>query len=354
LAALALSFPAAASGIPTATSLEVVPGLIVTQHSGDGKANQYFLRAFNLDHGTDFATSVDGIPVNMPTHAHGQGYADINFLIPELVEEVRYRKGPYFADEGNFSAAGAADIVYRRAVDAPQASLTVGENDYYRALPVGLDYSQADGPWGVRHALADVAMGADARLAGGVSCGGQYAQLRRRWAERIAGGGQSRAAVFRGAHQDPLAGRPGARVHGDDGATLGSPLRLVGGSSRHGRDRVGLWRAGRRAHSRRHRSLAVRAGAVVPRRIQPTTGLDNYGVHGRAQRDAGAQRARIAHPAFNLGVEAGQLLVVAMAFVVRRLLARHPVFVASRTPALYAIGSVAAYGSIGRVLAILS
>ncbi len=109
MAALALSFPAAASGIPTATSLEVVPGLIVTQHSGDGKANQYFLRAFNLDHGTDFATSVDGIPVNMPTHAHGQGYADINFLIPELVEEVRYRKGPYFADEGNFSAAGAAD-----------------------------------------------------------------------------------------------------------------------------------------------------------------------------------------------------------------------------------------------------
>ena len=139
--------------------LEVVPGLIVTQHSGDGKANQYFLRGFNLDHGTDFATSVDGIPVNMPTHAHGQGYADINFLIPELVEEVRYRKGTYFADEGNFAAAGAADIVYRRAVAGPQASLTVGENDYYRALLaaspgvgdgtllVGLDYSQADGPW---------------------------------------------------------------------------------------------------------------------------------------------------------------------------------------------------------------
>ena len=86
--------------------LEVVPGLIVTQHSGDGKANQYFLRGFNLDHGTDFATRVDGIPVNMPTHAHGQGYADINFLIPELVDKVRYRKGTYFADEGNFSAAG--------------------------------------------------------------------------------------------------------------------------------------------------------------------------------------------------------------------------------------------------------
>jgi hypothetical protein len=139
--------------------LEVVPGLIVTQHSGDGKANQYFLRGFNLDHGTDFASSVDGIPVNMPTHAHGQGYADINFLIPELVEEVRYRKGTYFADEGNFSAAGAADILYRRDIEGPTVSLTLGEHDYERmllaaspgvargTLLVGLDYSHADGPW---------------------------------------------------------------------------------------------------------------------------------------------------------------------------------------------------------------
>jgi hypothetical protein len=139
--------------------LEVVPGLVVTQHSGDGKANQYFLRGFNLDHGTDFATRVDGVPVNMPTHAHGQGYADINFLIPELVDEVRYRKGTYFADEGNFSAAGAADIAYRHSVDAPQLSLTIGEDAYYRALAAAspdlaggtllaaLDYSTADGPW---------------------------------------------------------------------------------------------------------------------------------------------------------------------------------------------------------------
>jgi hypothetical protein len=139
--------------------LEVVPGLIVTQHSGDGKANQYFLRGFNLDHGTDFATSVDGIPVNMPTHAHGQGYSDINFLIPELVDTVSYRKGTYFADEGNFSAAGAADITYRRELDAPFVNLTVGADDYYRALLAGapevgggtllgaLDYSTADGPW---------------------------------------------------------------------------------------------------------------------------------------------------------------------------------------------------------------
>ena len=66
--------------------LEFVPGVIVTQHSGEGKANQYFLRGFNLDHGTDFATFVDGMPINMPTHAHGQGYTDLNFLIPELVQ----------------------------------------------------------------------------------------------------------------------------------------------------------------------------------------------------------------------------------------------------------------------------
>ena len=84
-----------------------MPGLIVTQHAGDGKANQYFLRGFNLDHGTDFATSVDGIPVNMPTHAHGQGYTDLNFLLPELVQRIDYRKGPYFAQSGDFSAPAA-------------------------------------------------------------------------------------------------------------------------------------------------------------------------------------------------------------------------------------------------------
>jgi len=78
--------------------LETVPGVIVSQHSGEGKANQYYLRGFNLDHGTDFATTVAGMPVNMPTHAHGQGYSDLNFLIPELVSGVQYSKGPYFAD----------------------------------------------------------------------------------------------------------------------------------------------------------------------------------------------------------------------------------------------------------------
>ncbi len=90
--------------------LETVPGLVITQHSGSGKANQYYLRGFNLDHGTDFATSVDGMPVNMPSHGHGQGYSDLNFVIPELVERVDFRKGPYFADNGDFASAGSADL----------------------------------------------------------------------------------------------------------------------------------------------------------------------------------------------------------------------------------------------------
>jgi outer membrane receptor for ferrienterochelin and colicin len=82
--------------------LEAVPGLIVTQHSGEGKANQYFLRGYNLDHGTDMAIWVDDVPVNMRTHAHGQGYADLNWLMPETVNSVEVRKGPYYADEGDF------------------------------------------------------------------------------------------------------------------------------------------------------------------------------------------------------------------------------------------------------------
>src|SRR5207248_5017539 len=92
--------------------LEVVPGLIVTQHSGEGKANQYFLRGFNLDHGTDLAITVDGMPVNMRTHGHGQGYADTNFLIPELIQSMRVRRGPYFAEEGDFASAGALRMDY--------------------------------------------------------------------------------------------------------------------------------------------------------------------------------------------------------------------------------------------------
>lgn len=143
----------------TGELLEVVPGLIVTQHSGDGKANQFFLRGFNLDHGTDLATSVDGVPVNMPTHGHGQGYTDINFVIPELVESIEYRKGTYYAETGNFSAAGAVNMRYRREMNAPLFVVEGGEDDYMRGvaaassqladgtLLVGLEYARIDGPW---------------------------------------------------------------------------------------------------------------------------------------------------------------------------------------------------------------
>ena len=132
----------------TGELLEVVPGLIVTQHSGSGKANQYFLRGFNLDHGTDLATSVDGVPVNMPTHAHGQGYTDINFVIPELVESIEYRKGTYYADTGNFSAAGAVNLRYRSALDAP----FVDRRERRRRLPS----RPARGIAGARRRLAAV------------------------------------------------------------------------------------------------------------------------------------------------------------------------------------------------------
>ena len=114
--------------------LEFIPGVIVTQHSGDGKANQYFLRGFNLDHGTDFATFVDGMPINMPTHAHGHGYSDLNWLIPELVNRIDYKKGPYYADEGDFSSAGAARIGLFGDLPKGIASLTLGEHHYERGL----------------------------------------------------------------------------------------------------------------------------------------------------------------------------------------------------------------------------
>ena len=140
--------------------LEFVPGLIVTQHSGDGKANQYFLRGFNLDHGTDFATTVNGLPVNMPTHGHGQGYSDLNFLIPELVERIEYRKGPYFAKNGDFAAAGSADIAYRNTLDQNFAALTLGDSKFTRFVSAGstsvgaglnllgaVEFQRDDGPW---------------------------------------------------------------------------------------------------------------------------------------------------------------------------------------------------------------
>jgi hypothetical protein len=139
--------------------LETVPGLIVSQHSGEGKANQYYLRGFNLDHGTDFSTTVAGVPVNTPTGAHAHGYADVSFLIPELVSGVQYKKGPYFADEGDFSAAGAANINYVNQLDRPISRLSAGNDGWRRifgaASPrVGggyllgaLEVNHNDGPW---------------------------------------------------------------------------------------------------------------------------------------------------------------------------------------------------------------
>ena len=143
--------------------VETAPGVVATQHSGGGKANQFFLRGFNLDHGTDFSVKVAGMPVNFPTHGHGQGYTDLNFLIPEVVSTVEYRKGPYFAESGNFSAAGSLDIelvdrlptgllkivggsdAYGRLVWADSWSSGAGENPGRWVAAV--DVFEENGPW---------------------------------------------------------------------------------------------------------------------------------------------------------------------------------------------------------------
>ncbi|MFM8336057.1 MAG: TonB-dependent receptor [Opitutaceae bacterium] len=139
--------------------LEVIPGVVITQHSGDGKANQYFLRGFNLDHGTDLSIGVDGMPVNLRSHAHGQGYADLNFMIPEMVQQVDYNKGPFYADVGDFSAAGAAQFRQFDALPHDFVSLTLGENNFLRFAAGGtrhdggeettgaVEFTHDDGPW---------------------------------------------------------------------------------------------------------------------------------------------------------------------------------------------------------------
>lgn len=143
----------------TGDVLELVPGMVVTQHSGTGKANQYFLRGFNLDHGTDFATYVDGMPVNLRTHGHGQGYTDLNFVIPETIGTLAYRKGPYYAEVSDFSSAGSADLATLDRFDDSLAEVGLGEDDYYRAVLLGsqdlgpgtasaaLEFNSYDGPW---------------------------------------------------------------------------------------------------------------------------------------------------------------------------------------------------------------
>ncbi len=139
--------------------LEAVPGLVITQHSGPGKANQYFLRGFQLDHGTDFAVTLNDVPQNLPSHAHGQGYLDLNYMIPELVNDIEYRKGPYSADVGDFSSAGSADIHYVNTLPRGVALFEGGSYGYARALiansgPLGkgnllyaFEYGHEDGPW---------------------------------------------------------------------------------------------------------------------------------------------------------------------------------------------------------------
>lgn len=145
--------------------METVPGLVVTQHSGDGKANQYFLRGFNLDHGTDFASYVDSMPVNMVTHGHAQGYTDLNFLIPELIDSLVYKKGPYYAEEGDFSSAGSGRIALRDQLEDNTFTATIGPDNYQRLLQTGqmdfqigrvlaaVELQRSDGPWDLKQDL---------------------------------------------------------------------------------------------------------------------------------------------------------------------------------------------------------
>ena len=139
--------------------LETIPGVIITQHAGGGKANQYFLRGFNLDHGTDIAISLDGMPLNLPSHAHGEGYSDMNTVIPELVERTDFQKGPYYADVGNFGSAGSANVVYFKTLPQNFFRVEGGMYGYGRAvfgasqklgsgsLLYGGEVYHDDGPW---------------------------------------------------------------------------------------------------------------------------------------------------------------------------------------------------------------
>jgi opacity protein-like surface antigen/outer membrane receptor protein involved in Fe transport len=139
--------------------LEATPGLAVVQHSGSGKANQYYLRGYNLDHGTDMAIFWDDVPINLPTNAHGQGYADLNFLIPETVSGLEVRKGPYFADVGDFANAGDLHLSLRDSVEKNIVSTTVGSFGYDRSLALGSskvgngsllyagEFNTYNGPW---------------------------------------------------------------------------------------------------------------------------------------------------------------------------------------------------------------
>ncbi len=229
--------------------LEFVPGVVVTQHSGEGKANQYFLRGFNLDHGTDFAVRVDGMPINMPSHGHGQGYSDLNFLIPEFVQRIDYRKGPYTAAVGDFAAAGSADIGLVSSLPSPFAQITLGPDGQRRLVaggsrPVaetatlfaGLELSRGDGPWTVpQHARKTSGV---VTLTGGTRARGWHVSVMgysQRWTatdqipERLlqpgtgfgrfdsldptAGGDSARYSVSADWHEDTESGRTAASAY---------------------------------------------------------------------------------------------------------------------------------------------
>lgn len=140
--------------------VEVIPGMIASQHAGGGKANQYFLRGMNLDHGTDFSIQFEGMPVNFRTHAHGQGYLDMNFIIPELVRTIEYRKGTYHADVGDFSAASSSKFDTYDRLQRGMLQATIGTQHYVRLLAANSwdvnstgslllagEVRRSDGPW---------------------------------------------------------------------------------------------------------------------------------------------------------------------------------------------------------------
>ena len=127
--------------------LRVVPGLVIAQHQGGGKADQLFLRGFDADHGTDVALSIDGIPINLPSHAHGQGYADLHFLIPEVIDRVDVLKGPYFVEVGDFATAGAVNLRTRRSFAESSVQATYGSFDTWRVLGIGSTGSTASPTW---------------------------------------------------------------------------------------------------------------------------------------------------------------------------------------------------------------
>jgi outer membrane receptor protein involved in Fe transport len=216
--------------------VENVPGVIATQHSGTGKANQYFLRGFNLDHGTDFAGFVDGVPINMRTHGHGQGYLDLNFLIPELVERIDYRKGPYFADVGDFSAAGTVRFKTVDRLAAPLIEATAGSYGYYRALTAGstaigdgqlllaLDGTLSNGPWNLDENLEKV--NALVKLSGGANDAGWSLGLTGYYAswnatDQVPERAIESGAISRWGNIDPYLGGHTTRLGLTGNATLG-------------------------------------------------------------------------------------------------------------------------------------